>query len=74
MHLLIGGGIAGMHAALSIADQGYETTLVEKEPDLGGHLRDIYLGASRGKTAGALKQTIEQVKSHPHIQVFTNTT
>lgn len=71
--LVIGGGIAGMQAALSIADQGYETTLVEKEPDLGGHLKEIYLGAQGEKPQELLKQTIEQVRSHPQIQVFTNT-
>jgi heterodisulfide reductase subunit A len=71
--LVIGGGIAGMQAALSIADQGYETTLVEKEPELGGHLKEIYLGSQGEKPQELLKQTIEQVKSHSHIQVFTDT-
>jgi heterodisulfide reductase subunit A2 len=71
--LVIGGGIAGMQAALSIADQGYNTILVEKEPDLGGHLKEIYLGAQGEKPQVLLKQTIEQVSSHPHLQVFTNT-
>ncbi|VVB62062.1 CoB--CoM heterodisulfide reductase iron-sulfur subunit A [uncultured archaeon] len=71
--LVIGGGISGMQAALSIADQGYETTLVEKESDLGGHLKEIYLGAQGEKPQVLLKQTIEQIMSHPHIQVFTNT-
>ena len=37
--LVIGGGIAGMHSALSIADQGFEVFLVEKEQELGGHLK-----------------------------------
>jgi heterodisulfide reductase subunit A-like polyferredoxin len=71
--LVIGGGIAGMQAALSIADQGYQVYLVEKEPELGGHLKDIYLGAHGEKPQELLKQTIEQVTSHSHIQVFTNT-
>lgn len=34
--LVIGGGIAGMQAALDLADQGYEVLLVEKEPSIGG--------------------------------------
>jgi heterodisulfide reductase subunit A-like polyferredoxin len=71
--LVIGGGIAGMHAALSIADQGYQVYLVEKEPELGGHLKDIYIGAHGEKPQELLKQTIEQVTNHPHIQVFPNT-
>jgi heterodisulfide reductase subunit A len=72
--LVIGGGIAGMHAALSIADQGYETTLVEKESVLGGHLRDIYLGVNEEKPQGLLHDTRARVQSHPKIHVFTDTT
>lgn len=72
--LVIGGGIAGMHAAVSIADQGYETTLVEKEPMLGGHLREIYLGVNGEKPQELLNETMARVQSHPKIHVFTDTT
>jgi heterodisulfide reductase subunit A-like polyferredoxin len=72
--LVIGGGIAGMQAALSIADQGYQVYLVEKEPELGGHLKDIYIGAYGEKPQELLKQTIGQITGHPHIQIFTETT
>ena len=34
--LVIGGGIAGMQAALDLADNGYEVVLVEKNPSIGG--------------------------------------
>src|SRR3989337_4042541 len=37
--LVVGGGIAGMTSALSIANQGHEGYLVDKEPDLGGTAR-----------------------------------
>lgn len=36
--LVIGGGIAGIQAALDIADAGYKVTLVEKESSVGGHM------------------------------------
>ncbi|MBR2754290.1 MAG: CoB--CoM heterodisulfide reductase iron-sulfur subunit A family protein [Lachnospiraceae bacterium] len=36
--LVIGGGIAGMQAALDIADCGFDVTIVEKEPSIGGHM------------------------------------
>ncbi len=36
--LVIGGGIAGIQTALDIADAGYEVTIVEKEPTIGGHM------------------------------------
>ena len=40
--LVIGGGIAGMNAALSLARQGFDVTLVEKEPELGGFSRRLH--------------------------------
>ncbi len=40
--LVIGGGIAGMTAARSLARQGYETHLVEKGDHLGGQARNLY--------------------------------
>ncbi len=36
--LVIGGGIAGIQAALDIANTGYEVVLVEREPSIGGHM------------------------------------
>ncbi len=72
--LVIGGGISGMQSALSIADQGYDVFLVERESVLGGHLREIYLGVNGEQPQELLKKTIEQVKKHSKIQVFTNTT
>lgn len=36
--MVIGGGIAGIQAALDIADGGYEVFLVEKDPSIGGHM------------------------------------
>ncbi|MBN1959949.1 MAG: CoB--CoM heterodisulfide reductase iron-sulfur subunit A family protein [Deltaproteobacteria bacterium] len=39
--LVIGGGIAGIQAALDIADGGREVVLVEKEPSLGGHMSQL---------------------------------
>jgi len=71
--LVIGGGISGMQSALSIADQGYEVFLVEREPMLGGHLRDIYLGINGEQPQELLKETIGKVNDHSRIQVFTGT-
>jgi heterodisulfide reductase subunit A len=71
--LVIGGGIAGMHSALSIADQGFEVFLVEKEPDLGGHLKDIYLGVHGEKPQDLLKESVQRIKNHPKIKVFNST-
>jgi len=39
--LVVGAGIAGMQAALDIANSGYETLLVEKDPSIGGHMAQL---------------------------------
>ena len=36
--LVVGGGIAGLQAALDLADQGFEVLIVEKEPSIGGKM------------------------------------
>ncbi len=71
--LVIGGGIAGMQAALDIADAGYPVVLVEQSSGLGGRmgqLSGIYLNFEAAPDL--LSQTIEAVTHHPNIQVLTN--
>jgi heterodisulfide reductase subunit A len=72
--LIIGGGISGINAALSIANQGYETIIVEKDSELGGHLKDIYLGINGEKPQELLIKSIKDIENHPKIQVLKNTT
>jgi heterodisulfide reductase subunit A-like polyferredoxin len=69
--LLIGGGVAGMNAALGLADQGFPVVLVEKEEKLGGmanHLTATIEGADIGIY---LEELIRKVTSHSQIQVLT---
>jgi heterodisulfide reductase subunit A len=40
--LVVGGGIAGIEAALRLADSGKHVTLVEREPSIGGHMSRLY--------------------------------
>jgi heterodisulfide reductase subunit A len=40
--LVVGGGIAGIEAALRIADSGRKVYLVEREPSIGGHMAQLY--------------------------------
>lgn len=71
--LVIGGGIAGMSSALSIADQGFDTYLIEREDELGGHLREIFLGAVDEDPRKLLEETVKSVMGHPRITVMTGT-
>jgi len=70
--LVIGGGIAGLQAALDIAEAGYPVILVEKESRLGGHMAELsgtYLNFDTASDLLASK--IELVTHHPNIQVIT---
>jgi heterodisulfide reductase subunit A-like polyferredoxin len=70
--LVVGGGLAGMAAALGLADQGFETFLVEREEELGGNLRHIQSTLSGKDVQAFLRDMRKRVTSHPKIQVFTN--
>ncbi|MCJ7570372.1 MAG: FAD-dependent oxidoreductase [Candidatus Thermoplasmatota archaeon] len=70
--LIIGGGIAGMTAALSLTDQGYEIALIEKEPILGGYLNNISFTVDGIDVKKTLKETIEKIEKNRLIKVFTS--
>ena len=70
--LVIGGGAAGMSAALSIADQGYKVVLVEKNKDLGGNLKRLKWTLDGQDASKVLKDMIKKVKANKNIQVLTN--
>ncbi len=70
--LVIGGGVAGMTSALSIAEQGFEVYLVEKEKELGGTARNLKFLINGEDPQKFLKELIKKVKDHPKIKVYTN--
>ena len=70
--LVIGGGAAGMTAALSIADQGFDCILVERRDRLGGNLRRVTWTMDGKKASDILNDLIDRVNSHPRVQVMLN--
>jgi len=69
--LIIGGGVAGMTAALNIAEQGFETYLVEKENKLGGILNYLnILSPIQEKGSIFLNEIIDKVKKNKNIKIF----
>ncbi len=80
--LVVGGGLAGMTAALSIAEQGYDVHLVERENQLGGNLRHIYTEMPVMEKPGfsekpgfydpqaLLAEVIDRVSQNPRIHVY----
>ena len=71
--MVIGGGIAGITAALSLADQGFHVSLIEKEKELGGLLKNLYRTLEGDDVREFLKARIEHVLAHERIKVYTDT-
>jgi len=72
--LVVGGGLAGMNAALGLADNGYETVLLERGEALGGVALDLYETWKGEFVKPALERVIDQVENHDLIRVFKNST
>jgi heterodisulfide reductase subunit A len=72
--LVVGGGIAGMIAAHSIAEQGHVVYLIEKEKELGGIARRLHYTLEKLDVQSYLKNLIRQVYQHPLIYVYTEAT
>jgi heterodisulfide reductase subunit A len=69
--LVIGGGIAGMQAALDIAEAGYAVILVERQDHLGGRMAELSGSFLNFQAApDLLDRKIQQVLSHPNIQTL----
>ena len=71
--LVVGGGISGMAAALSLSDQGYGVCLVEREPFLGGQGSLLFQTWKGEDVQMNLSEMIEKVQSAPNIDLRLNT-
>jgi heterodisulfide reductase subunit A len=70
---IIGGGIAGIKAALDIAQTGIDVTLIEKAPILGGQLNNLdRLAPSGEKASEVLQELLDQVLNHKGITIHTD--
>jgi len=72
--LVIGGGLAGMTAALEIANAGFEVHLVEKEKHLGGHLRRIHHTLTKVDPQETLEELKQSISEHKNIKVHIGET
>ena len=75
--LVVGGGVAGIVAATNLANQGFETHLVEKNPKLGGLLNSVTeiapLGVESKELLGSLLKELEQSKAKVHTSTIVDT-
>jgi heterodisulfide reductase subunit A len=70
--LVVGGGIAGMTCALSIASQGHEVYLVEKDTELGGMARRLHYTLEGLDVQAYVADLVRTVYQHPLIHVSTD--
>jgi len=71
--LVVGGGIAGMKAARSLSEQGYEVALVERTASLGGQARNLFRTWKGEDIQKNLTELIQSVESDPRINVHLDT-
>ncbi len=70
--LVVGGGIAGIQAALELADSGHQVYLVEREPSIGGHMAQFdKTFPTMDCAACILTPKMVDAGGHPHIDLFT---
>ncbi len=67
--LVLGGGPSGMTAAVSLAGQGFDVHLVEKEHELGGNLHYLHYTLERGDVDGFREKLIDTVTSNRRIKL-----
>jgi heterodisulfide reductase subunit A len=70
--LVVGGGVAGMTAALALAEQGFPVHLVEKSDALGGTARQLHHTLDGQDVQAFLKDSIGRVTASPRITVHLN--
>lgn len=70
--LVVGGGIAGIQAALDIANGGYEVILVERQPSIGGHMAQLSeTFPTLDCSQCILTPKMVEVRQHPNIRLLT---
>jgi heterodisulfide reductase subunit A len=71
--MVIGGGISGMAAAKSLANQGYETHIIERSPQLGGQALNLYKTVTGEEIQPKLSSLIEEVQNNKNIHIHLDT-
>ncbi len=71
--MVIGGGISGLSAALTLGRQGYETHIVEKSDRLGGQALKLHTTAQGENIQEKLAEMIQEVQGEEKIHVHLNT-
>jgi heterodisulfide reductase subunit A len=68
--LVVGGGLAGLTAALSFAQQGFGVSLIERTAELGGNARTLFYTEDGASPALHVQKLIQKVENQPLINVY----
>ncbi len=68
--LVVGGGVAGMTAALGLAEQGFKTHLIEREDRLGGQALRLHTTWKDERIQPYVEEMIKRVNGHPLVDVY----
>ena len=71
--LVLGGGISGMTASLTLADQGFEVYLVEREGQLGGIANRIHYTLENRDPKEVVLSLVKKVRQHPRVHLYLGT-
>jgi heterodisulfide reductase subunit A len=70
--LVVGGGLAGMTAALAIAEHDHDVCLVEQEEELGGMVKNLRTTLTGDDPQKTIRELVEQVHANPRVEVLTD--
>ena len=71
--LVIGGGVSGMTAAVSMADMGFPVHLVERDGELGGFARNLNnLYVTEKSAADTIKPLVDKARTHKNVKLHLN--
>jgi heterodisulfide reductase subunit A len=71
--LVVGGGLAGLTAALQCAQQGFSVSLIERSAELGGNALSLFYTEGGASPALHVQKLIQKVKNQPLIDVYKET-
>ncbi len=72
--LVIGGGVSGMTSALNMAKQGFKTHLIEKEGQLGGQAKSLYMTGKGEIVSEIVSDLLKEIEAEDNIEIHLNTT
>ncbi len=69
--LIIGGGLSGITAALALRKQGFGVHLIEREPELGGHLKNLFFTMNNDNIQEYLQSLKKKIEADSDLKVYT---